>query len=197
MLAQVQSAALVGIDALPVSVEADVAFGLPVFAMAGLPDASVRESRDRVRAAIRNSGFDFPATRLTVNHSPEPFSNILLSIAEDLFVPVGVWIALEHPVASLTLVSIFLIVFAWISPKVFRALRLPLVAVWTWIAKPGHSPAAASSRPPGSIVDLDVAAALQVIAGHAAPLPAPYAKATAAGLLLPGAWKLVGEYPRP
>ena len=70
MLAQVQSAAVVGIDALPVSVEADVAFGLPVFAMVGLPDASVRESRDRVRAAIRNSGFDFPAHRITVNLSP-------------------------------------------------------------------------------------------------------------------------------
>jgi magnesium chelatase family protein len=70
VLAQVQSAALVGVDALPVSVEADVAFGLPVFAMVGLPDTSVRESRDRVRAAIRNSGFDFPPHRITVNLSP-------------------------------------------------------------------------------------------------------------------------------
>jgi magnesium chelatase family protein len=70
VLATVQSAALVGVDALPVAVEADVAFGLPVFAMVGLPDASVRESRDRVRAAIRNSGFDFPAHRITVNLSP-------------------------------------------------------------------------------------------------------------------------------
>ena len=70
MLAQVQSATLVGVDALPVSVEADVAFGLPVFAMVGLPDASVRESRDRVRAAIRNSGFDFPPHRITVNLAP-------------------------------------------------------------------------------------------------------------------------------
>jgi len=70
VLAQVQSATLVGVDALPVSVEADVAFGLPVFAMVGLPDASVRESRDRVRAAIRNSGFDFPPHRITVNLAP-------------------------------------------------------------------------------------------------------------------------------
>jgi magnesium chelatase family protein len=70
VLATVQSAALVGVDALPVAVEADVAFGLPVFAMVGLPDASVRESRDRVRAAIRNSGFDFPAHRITVNLAP-------------------------------------------------------------------------------------------------------------------------------
>ncbi len=70
MLAQVQSAALRGIDAFPVSVEVDVSFGLPIFAMVGLPDASVRESRDRVRAAIRNSGFDFPANRITVNLAP-------------------------------------------------------------------------------------------------------------------------------
>jgi len=70
MLAQVRSAALVGVDALAVSVEADVSFGLPVFAMVGLPDASVRESRDRVRAAIKNAGFEFPATRLTVNLAP-------------------------------------------------------------------------------------------------------------------------------
>ncbi len=70
MLAQIQSAALRGIDAFPVAVEVDVSFGLPVFAMVGLPDASVRESRDRVRAAIRNSGFDFPAHRITVNLAP-------------------------------------------------------------------------------------------------------------------------------
>ncbi len=70
MLSQVQSAALRGIDAFPVSVEVDVSFGLPIFAMVGLPDASVRESRDRVRAAIRNSGFEFPAHRITVNLAP-------------------------------------------------------------------------------------------------------------------------------
>lgn len=70
MLAQVLSAALRGIDAFPVTVEVDVSFGLPVFAMVGLPDASVRESRDRVRAAIRNSGFDFPDHRITVNLAP-------------------------------------------------------------------------------------------------------------------------------
>ena len=70
MLAQMQSAALRGIEAFPVQVEVDVSFGLPVFAMVGLPDASVRESRDRVRAAIRNSGFDFPTHRITVNLAP-------------------------------------------------------------------------------------------------------------------------------
>jgi magnesium chelatase family protein len=53
-----------------VHVEVDVSFGMPVFTMVGLPDASVRESRDRVRSAIRNSGFDFPPHRITINLSP-------------------------------------------------------------------------------------------------------------------------------
>jgi magnesium chelatase family protein len=58
------------VQACPVQVEVDVAFGLPGFAMVGLPDASVRESRDRVRSAIRNTGFEFPAHRVTVNLAP-------------------------------------------------------------------------------------------------------------------------------
>ena len=51
-------------------VEVDVGLGLPFFRMVGLPDASVRESRDRVRAAIRNSGFEFPTHRITINLAP-------------------------------------------------------------------------------------------------------------------------------
>jgi magnesium chelatase family protein len=53
-----------------VHVEVDVSFGLPIFQMVGLPDTSVRESRDRVRSAIRNSGFEFPPHRITVNLAP-------------------------------------------------------------------------------------------------------------------------------
>jgi magnesium chelatase family protein len=70
VLASLRSAAVLGVEALPVIVEVDVSFGLPVFTMVGLPDASVRESRDRVRTAIRNSGFDFPGHRITVNLAP-------------------------------------------------------------------------------------------------------------------------------
>ena len=70
MLATLRSAAVFGIDAYPVHVEVDVSFGFPSFSMVGLPDATVRESRDRVRAAIRNSGFLFPAHRITVNLAP-------------------------------------------------------------------------------------------------------------------------------
>src|SRR6266550_6852097 len=70
MLACVRTAAVYGIEACTVNVEVDVSFGLPGFAMVGLPDASVRESRDRIRSAIRNSGFPFPQHRVTVNLAP-------------------------------------------------------------------------------------------------------------------------------
>lgn len=70
MLACVRTAAVFGIEAFTIQVEADVSFGLPSFTMVGLPDASVRESRDRVRSAIRNSGFEFPPHRITVNLAP-------------------------------------------------------------------------------------------------------------------------------
>src|SRR5438132_4923559 len=70
MLASLRTAALFGVDACPVHVEVDVSFGLPLFTMVGLPDTSVRESRERVRLAIRNSGFEYPPYRITVNLSP-------------------------------------------------------------------------------------------------------------------------------
>jgi magnesium chelatase family protein len=70
MLACLRSAAVFGIDALPVTIEVDVSFGLPGFTVVGLPDASVRESRDRIKTAVRNSGYEFPRTRVTVNLAP-------------------------------------------------------------------------------------------------------------------------------
>ena len=70
MLACLRTAALFGVEAYAVNVEVDVSFGLPSFTMVGLPDASVRESRDRVRSAIRNSGFEFPPHKITVNLAP-------------------------------------------------------------------------------------------------------------------------------
>lgn len=70
MLATLESASVVGVTAFRVFVEVDVGNGLPHFQLVGLPDASVRESRDRVRAAIRNSGFPFPPRRVTINLAP-------------------------------------------------------------------------------------------------------------------------------
>jgi len=70
MLACVRSAAVFGIDASPVSIEVDITHGLPGLTIVGLPDASVRESRDRIRSAVRNSGFEFPRHRIIVNLAP-------------------------------------------------------------------------------------------------------------------------------
>lgn len=65
-----RSAALFGVDAVPVEVEVDVSPGLPAFTVVGLPDQSVSEARERVRAAVRNAGLPFPAARITVNLAP-------------------------------------------------------------------------------------------------------------------------------
>jgi magnesium chelatase family protein len=70
MLAKVNSAALYGIDALRVDVEIDLASGLPQLATVGLPEGAVRESKDRIRAAVKNCGYTFPAKRITINLAP-------------------------------------------------------------------------------------------------------------------------------
>jgi magnesium chelatase family protein len=70
MLATILSGALVGIDGLLVEVEVDAAFGLPHFTTVGLPEGAVRESKDRVRSAIKNSGYEFPPRKITVNLAP-------------------------------------------------------------------------------------------------------------------------------
>ncbi len=70
MLAKVNSVAVNGLDAQAVEVEVDLACGLPMFTVVGLPDPTVRESRERVRSALRNSGFTFPQRRVTVNLAP-------------------------------------------------------------------------------------------------------------------------------
>ena len=70
MLAKVFSGSVLGIDAYIVEVEVDTAQGLPIFSTVGLPDNAVKESKDRVKAAIKNSGYEFPAKRITVNLAP-------------------------------------------------------------------------------------------------------------------------------
>ncbi len=69
-LAVLNTRAQLGVSAPPVSVEIHLSGGLPCFAIVGLPEAAVRESRERVRSALLNSGFDFPARRITVNLAP-------------------------------------------------------------------------------------------------------------------------------
>jgi len=70
MLAKVLSSAVNGIDAYTVEVEVDIASGLPTFTTVGLPEAAVKESKERVRSAIKNSGYAFPDDRITVNLAP-------------------------------------------------------------------------------------------------------------------------------
>jgi magnesium chelatase family protein len=70
MLASALSASIVGVDGVPVQVEVDVAFGLPGLTIVGLAGSAVLEARERVRAALRNSGFEVPARRITINLAP-------------------------------------------------------------------------------------------------------------------------------
>jgi len=70
MLAKIRSAALVGLSAVPVTVEVDVTDGLPGITIVGLPDATVRESKERIRSAIKNTQLAWPQTRVTVNLAP-------------------------------------------------------------------------------------------------------------------------------
>ncbi|MSM41543.1 MAG: YifB family Mg chelatase-like AAA ATPase [Geobacter sp.] len=70
MLAKVLSSAVLGIDAILVDVEVDIAQGLPQFATVGLPDGAVKESKDRVKSALKNAGYEYPSRRITVNLAP-------------------------------------------------------------------------------------------------------------------------------
>ncbi|MBI4802839.1 MAG: YifB family Mg chelatase-like AAA ATPase [Elusimicrobia bacterium] len=70
MLSELWTLGLKGIDGFKIRVEVDIASGLPSYAVVGLPDAAIKESKGRVAAAVRNSGFDFPVKKITINLSP-------------------------------------------------------------------------------------------------------------------------------
>ena len=70
MFARMNSMGLLGVNGFRVTVEADLSGGLPGFDVVGLPGSAVRESRDRVRAALKNCGFDYPVSRITINLAP-------------------------------------------------------------------------------------------------------------------------------
>ncbi len=90
MVNKVTTATVIGLDAYTVSVETDILNGLPRFSIVGLPDAAINEARDRVRSAIRNSGFTFPAKKVVVNLAPADLkkegSNFDLPIAVGLLI---------------------------------------------------------------------------------------------------------------
>ncbi len=99
MLAKVTSCAVVGLDAALIEVEVDIGRGLPSITIVGLPDAAVQESRERVRAAIRNTGLSFPRERLTINLAPADIRKE--GPAYDLPIAVGILLASEQIFADL------------------------------------------------------------------------------------------------
>jgi magnesium chelatase family protein len=99
MLAKVTSCAVVGLDAALIEVEVDMGRGLPSITIVGLPDAAVQESRERVRAAVRNSGLSFPQSRLTINLAPADLRKE--GPAYDLPIAIGILLASEQIFADL------------------------------------------------------------------------------------------------
>lgn len=95
MLAKIISAAVVGLDSVPITVEVDIAaMGLPSFTIVGLPDKAVEESKERVRAALKNSGADLPSKRITVNLAPADLPKE--GPAYDLPIALGILFASEQ-----------------------------------------------------------------------------------------------------
>ena len=94
MLARVRSAAVLGIDAYLVEVETDIASGLPTFVTVGLPQGAVKEGRDRVSAALANTGYTFPLRRITVNLAPADIRKE--GSAFDLPIALGILAATEQ-----------------------------------------------------------------------------------------------------
>jgi magnesium chelatase family protein len=91
MLAKVKSAGLFGMNGYIIDIEADISNGLPAFDIVGLADTAVKESRERVRAAIKNSGYDFPIKRITINMAPGDTKKE--GSAYDLGIALGILIA--------------------------------------------------------------------------------------------------------
>ncbi len=100
MLAKINSCAVIGLDGALVNVEVDISSGQVLFLVVGLPDAAVSESRERVRAAIKNSGLNFPIKRITVNLAPADLRKE--GPAYDLPIAVGVLVASEQITADVT-----------------------------------------------------------------------------------------------
>ena len=98
--AKVFSAAIVGLDGQLVEVEVDISSGLPSTTIVGLPDTAVQEARERVRAAIRNSGFFFPNRRITVNLAPADLKK--LGPVYDLPIAVGILLSSEQLIADVS-----------------------------------------------------------------------------------------------
>ena len=106
MIAEIRSGAVVGIDGFGVTVEIDLAAGLPSFTIVGLPNAAVRESRERVTSAIKNNGFKFPQKRITVNLAPADVRKV--GAAFDLPIAIGILAASGQTASAISAQSVIL-----------------------------------------------------------------------------------------
>jgi hypothetical protein len=130
-------------------------FGAALLGVATVGDVDpvVRMAAFLVSGSIALSSHSAKAgTRLVVNHSPEPFSNIGLSLAEDGLVVTGVWLAFAHPAIALVIVLALVAVIAWCIPKLFRLFRRSADTLRNFFAlhRPGapHADGASGRRPP-------------------------------------------------
>ena len=128
-----------------------------------LPGATVASSVDPVTCtviALLCGGVAFTshsskaATRLLANHLPEPFTNLGLSFAGDIFIPVAFWVLIKHREIALGAMGLFLFMFAWFSPPIFRSLRVECIAIGALFVKylsspPKQSPADCVRCPAG------------------------------------------------
>lgn len=106
MFVKVLSMSVIGMESYPVFVEVDISSGLPQFSTVGLPDASVKESRDRIKAAIKNSGYRFPRSHVTVNLAPADIKKE--GTGFDLPIAIGI-LAAEELISEEALTNIFFI----------------------------------------------------------------------------------------
>ncbi len=94
MLATVSTYSILGIDAIPVEIEVDVHHGLPSVVIVGLPDCAIKESKERVRSALKNSGFTYPGDKITINLAPANLKKEGSSF--DLAIALGILAASEQ-----------------------------------------------------------------------------------------------------
>ncbi|HXB68340.1 MAG TPA: DUF4126 domain-containing protein [Candidatus Acidoferrales bacterium] len=117
------------------------------------------------------------ASRLVVNHSPEPFTNIGISLAEDVVALFGVWLSLRHPLFALSLVLMFLAGFVLVGPRVFRSIRLQIVALRALLMRKRIANANRTSRQQAiQTSNSQLASFLGIIAIHASAIPERHAR---------------------
>ncbi|MGE5646132.1 MAG: DUF4126 domain-containing protein [Acidobacteriota bacterium] len=106
------------------------------------------------------------ATRLAVNNSPEPASNIALSVAEDALAPLGIWLSLQHPFVMLAFVAAFLGLFGWLSPKILRLVKLEWTALGSSLGRVFGGRKSAGAIMPDAYAATPVARVFKPLAGR-------------------------------